>query len=249
VRRLAGALAALLLGIAPALQAQQGDAAPATRDREALLRSFVEGQSGYLPFTIERAVPFLIRAALDRKLEEAGRAAGLDEGWNREAPEWQAADARAEAISHELESSFDMRATPEEARVLLEGVADEDMETLIGFQRSPVALRLARTADLSLAALLVSTVASQPLPPALAAAREALEIELVDRKADARITPEDQAELLRMLDKPVYARVVQAARQRLQARLQTDNPMKRLDGLLEREAQSAIAAWRQRRGR
>jgi hypothetical protein len=249
VRRLGAALAALLLGFAPVLPAQQDDAAPAERDREALLRSFVEGQSGYLPFTTERAVPFLIRAALDRKLDEAGRAAGLDEGWNREAPEWQAADARADTVSHELESAFDMRATPEEARALLEGVPEEDIETLVAFQRSPVALRLVRAADLSLATMLVSTVTNQSLPPALAAARTALEIELNDRKADARITPEDQVELLRMLDKPVYARVVQAARQRLQARLQADNPMKRLDGLLEREAQSAIAAWRQRRGR
>lgn len=247
--RLARALAGLLLWAACAALAGDQGAAAATPEREALLRGFVDGQHGFLPFTTERAVPFLIRAALDRKLEQAGQAAGLDEGFGREAPEWQAADGRAEAVSHELESAFDMRVTAEEARALLADVSDADIETLIAFQRSPVALRLVRATDLSLSALLVSTVASQPLPPVLAAARSALETELADRKADARITTEDQAALLRMLDKPVYVRVEQAARRRLQTRLQADNPMKRLDALLDREAQAAVEAYRRRTGR
>lgn len=250
MRRLGGTLAALVLWLAAApLPAAQDEAAPAAGGREALLRSFVEGQFGYMPYTNERAIPFLIRAALDRKLEEAGRAAGLDEGWVREAPEWQAADARAEILGHELEAVFDARATPDEARDLMAEVSDAELETLVAFQRSGLALRLARATDLALAALLVSTVADQALPPVLAAARSAIETELADRRAQARIAPEDQAELLRLLDKPEFARMMLAARQRMQARLQADDPRKRLDALLGREAQSAIDAYRQRHGR
>ncbi len=243
------ALAAVLLWTAIAPVAAEEGAALAPRDREALLQDFVAGQYGLPPYTTERAVPFLIRVALDRKLEEAGRSAGVDAGWGREAPEWQAADSRAEALSHELESAFDMRLDAAEARELLADVPDASLESLVAFQRSELALRVSRATDLALAALLLSTVDGKPLPPALEAARRAVNIDLADRRAGERITPEDQAELLRIFDKPEYARVVQAARQRLQSRLQGNSPFQRLDALLVREAEAAVEAFRQRSAR
>ncbi|MFN8998081.1 MAG: hypothetical protein ACK5YQ_06485 [Betaproteobacteria bacterium] len=244
MRRLA--LVAMLLWTATLALAGEEGAPAAARDREALLRDFVAGQHGLLPYTTERAVPFLIRVALDRKLEEAGRGAGLGGGWGREAPEWQAADRRAEALSHELESAFDMRLDAAEARELLADVSDADLESLVAFQRSDLALRVTKATDLALAALLLSTVDGKPLPPALEAARGAVSIELADRRAEARIAPKDQAELLRIFDKPAYERVVLAARQRLQSRLQGGNPVQRLDALLAREAEAAMEAFKQR---
>lgn len=243
------ALAALLLWTAIGAVAAEEGAAPVARDREALLQDFVAGQHGMLPYTTERAVPFLIRVALDRKLDEAGRAAGVDAGWGREAPEWQAADGRAEALSHELESTFDMRLDAAEARELLADVSDAGLESLVAFQRSELALRVTRATDLALAALLLSSVDGTPLPPALEAARRAVNIDLADRRAGARITPEDQAELLRIFDKPEYARVVLASRQRLQSRLQGNSPFQRLDGLLAREAAAALEAFKRRSAR
>jgi len=152
-------------------------------------------------------------------------------------------------LSHELESAFDMRLDAAEARELLADVSDADLESLVVFQRSDLALRVTKATDLALAALLLSTVDGKPLPPALEAARGAVSIELADRRAEARITPEDQAELLRIFDKPAYERVVLAARQRLQSRLQGGNPVQRLDALLAREAEAAMEAFKQRSAR
>jgi len=213
--------------------------------RTARLEGYIAAQAVSTPFLRDRMLPFLVRVALTRKLTEAGRDGALGEDWNRDAPEWQAREGRSNELAAEAIRNLTPPMSIDEARALLEDVSDDDFDTLLAFQRSPLAQRMIKAADYGISALLMTAVPEGQVPESMQLRRRELIGELEDHQADLRLSAEDQAELQQLFQKPVFGRVAQANQARLQQQLGSGGgPLKRLNGVLQREVDAAIAAFR-----
>lgn len=225
-----------------------GFAVPATADdaaRDAKIESYVTMQAGATPFLKDRMLPFLVRVALARKLEEAGRNGALGPDWNPRAAEWQQLENRSEEISARAVETLTPTMTVAEGREILSGVSNEDLDALLAFQRSPLAHRMISAADYGISAVLMFSVIEGQVPPELNARRIELIAELEDHREEVRLSAEDQAELRKLFEQPGFARVAQANRARLERVLVADGgPLKRLNHLLQREVDATIAAFR-----
>jgi hypothetical protein len=225
-----------------------GFALPANADtptREAKIESYVAAQAAATPFLKERALPFLVRVALARKLEDAGRDGSLGPEWNPRAHEWQALEDRSEEISARAVETLTPTMTVEEGRQMLADVSDEELDALLAFQRSPLAHRMISAADYGISAVLMLSAIEGQVPPELNARRVELIAELEDHREEVRLSAEDQAELRKLLEQPAFARVAQANRARLERILSAEGgPLRRLNTVLQREVDATIAAFR-----
>lgn len=237
-----GTLAALA---ACAIFGLSGAAAAEDAAREAKLESYVTTQASATPFLKDRMLPFLVRVALARKLEEAGRDGALGPDWNAQAAEWQELENRSEEISARAVETLTPTMTVEEGREILSGVSDEELDALLAFQRSPLAHRMISAADYGISAVLMFSAIEGRVPPELNSRRVELIAELEDHREEVRLSAEDQAELRKLFEQPAFARVAQANRARLERVLMADGgPLKRLNHLLQREVDATIAAFR-----
>ncbi len=214
-------------------------------ERNAKIESYVAAQAAATPFLKERALPFLVRVALARKLDDAGRAGSLGPEWNARAPEWQQLEGRSDEIAGRAVEALTPTMTIDEGRAMLDGVSDEDLDALLAFQRSPLAQRMIRSADYGISAVLLMTAVEGQVPPELNPRRVELIAEIEDHREEVRLSPEDQAELRRLFEQPGFAHLAQANRTRLERILATDGgPLKRLNTILQREVDATIAAFR-----
>lgn len=237
-RTLAALAAWVLFALAQPVHAE-------TAERTAKIESYVAAQAAATPFLKDRALPFLVRVALVRKLEDAGRAGTLGPDWNARAAEWQQLESRSEEIAARAVEVLTPTMTVDEGRAMLEGVSDEDLDALLAFQRSALAQRMIRAADYGISAVLMLSALEGQVPPEMNARRVELIAEIEDHREEVRLTAEDQAELRRLFQQPGFARLAQANRSRLERVLATDGgPLKRLNTLLQREVDDTIAAFR-----
>lgn len=216
-----------------------------TAERTAKIERYVAAQAAATPFLKDRALPFLVRVALVRKLEDAGRSGMLGPDWNARAVEWQQLEGRSEEIAARAVEVLTPTMTVDEGRAMLEGVSDEDLDALLAFQRSALAQRMIRAADYGISAVLMLSALEGQVPPEMNARRVELIAEIEDHREEVRLTAEDQAELRKLFEQPGFARLAQANRSRLERVLATDGgPLKRLNTLLQREVDDTIAAFR-----
>ncbi len=225
---------------APWAKAQDEDAA-----RTARIESYISAQAVSTPFLRDHVLPFLVHVAITRKLTEAGRSYDLGPDWNADAPEWKALENRSDALAADTIRHLTPPLSIDDARALLADVSDEDVDALLAFQRSPLAQRMIKAADYGVSALLLMSVPQTQVPESLQLQRRELIGEIENHQSDLRLSLEDQAELQHLFQKPVFARVARENQTRLQQQLGTGGgPLKRLNTVLQREADDAIAAFR-----
>lgn len=213
--------------------------------RAGKVERYVSAQAAATPFLKERALPFLIRVALARKLADAGRGGSLGPEWNAASPEWQALEGRSEQIAAEAVETLTPTMTLAEGREMLEGVSDEELDALLAFQSSELARRMIRAADYGLSAVLMVTAVEGQVPPELNGRRVELIAELEDHREEVRLSAADQEQLRKLFEQPAFARLAQANRARLERILATDGgPLHRLNTVLQREVDATIAAFR-----
>lgn len=213
--------------------------------RTAMIERYVAAQSAATPFLKDQVLPFLVRVALARKLEEAGADGSLGAQWTPEALEWHQLEERAEEISARAVESLAPALSVDEGREILDGVSDEDLSALLTFQQSPLAQRMIKAADYGLSAVLMLSVVKGPVPAELIDQRAALVAELEAHRADVRLSPDDQAELATLFKQPAFARVAAANRDRLQKMLAADGgPAQRLNAVPQKEVDATVAAFR-----
>lgn len=227
---------ALLVG-APAFAAEAA--------RDAMIERYVAAQSAGTPFLKEQVLPFLVRVALARKLEEAGADGSLGTQWTPEAVEWHQLEGRAPEISVRAVESLAPTLSFDEGQEILEGISDEDLDALLSFQQSPLAKRMIKAADYGLSAVLMLSVVQGEIPEELVEQRSALVAELEAHRSDVRLSPEDQAELGRLFQRPAFARVAAANRNRLEKMMASGGgPVQRLNAVLQKEVDATVAAFR-----
>jgi hypothetical protein len=239
MRRAAVAASAVitLLAGTPALAAEGA--------RDAMIERYVAAQSAGTPFLKEQVLPFLVRVALARKLEEAGADGSLGAQWTPEAAEWHQLEDRAQEISVRAVESLAPTLSVDEGREILEGVSDEDLGALLAFQQSPLAKRMIKAADYGLSAVLMLNVVQGRIPEELVDQRSALVAELEAHRSEVRLNPEDQAELARLFQHPAFARVAAANRNRLEKMMANGGgPVQRLNAVLQKEVDATVAAFR-----
>lgn len=213
--------------------------------RTAMIERYVAAQSAATPFLKEQVLPFLVRVALARKLEEAGADGSLGSQWTPDAFEWHQLEDRAEEISVRAVEGLAPALSIDEGREILDGVSDEDLRALLAFQQSPLAKRMIKAADYGLSAVLMLSVVQGPVPAELIDQRTALIAELEAHRADVRLSPDDQAELATLFEQPAFARVAAANRDRLQKVLAAEGgPVQRLNAVLQKEVDATVAAFR-----
>jgi hypothetical protein len=213
--------------------------------RDAMIERYVAAQSAGTPFLKEQVLPFLVRVALARKLEEAGADGALGTQWTPEAAEWHQLEGRAPEISVRAVESLAPTLSVDEGREILEGVSDEDLDALLSFQQSPLAKRMIKAADYGLSAVLMLSVVQGEIPDELVEQRSALVAELEAHRSDVRLSPEDQAELGRLFQRPAFARVAAANRNRLEKMMASGGgPVQRLNAVLQKEVDATVAAFR-----
>lgn len=240
--RILGVLIAVSAGIVLALSvpAIAGEA-----PRDAMIERYVAAQSAATPFLKDQVLPFLVRVALARKLEEAGADGSLGTRWSPQAAEWHELEDRAREIAARAVESLAPALSIDQGREILEGVSDEDLGALLEFQQSPLAKRMIKAADYGLSAVLMLSVMQGKIPEDLVAERTALIAEIEAHRADVRLSADDQAALAKLFQQPAFARVAAANRDRLQRMMAADGgPMQRLNAVLQKEVDATVAAFR-----
>ncbi|MCU0869150.1 MAG: hypothetical protein MUF30_06005 [Burkholderiales bacterium] len=218
-------------------------------DRAALVVAWVDAQRLVrLPMLLERALPFVVRVAFDRRFAEVGAERGFGADWNPTTPERDAADARADALVYEMVGTLEAIPSVDEATTLLSPLEDDDVAALVAFQRSETARRVVAKNDRNLATLLLAGLGEGALAPARQAELVELLADLGEQDESPALAPGDMRAIVAITQRPGVQAVMQAQVQRLLRTLGPE-PRQRVEARIEAEVAQAVAAYVARTGR